>query len=49
MKLSPINYGYFKTINLLYPLNFRIKNNVFFRNEFVAMGICISSIKIKKC
>ena len=29
MKLSPINYGYFKTINLLYPLNFRIKNNVF--------------------
>ena len=29
MKESPKDYGYFKTINLLYPSNFRIKNNVF--------------------
>ena len=29
MNSSPANYGYFKTINLLYPLKFRIKNNVF--------------------
>lgn len=29
MNSSPKNYGYFKTINLLYPLKFRIKNNVF--------------------
>ena len=29
MNSSPENYGYFKTINLLYPLKFRIKNNVF--------------------
>ena len=29
MKESPKEYGYFKTLNLLYPSNFRIKNNVF--------------------
>lgn len=29
MDKSPNEYGYFKTINLLYPSNFRIKNNVF--------------------
>jgi hypothetical protein len=29
MNESPKDYGYFKTLNLLYPVNFRIKNNVF--------------------
>ena len=29
MSKSPKNYGYFKTINLLYPSNYRIKNDVF--------------------
>ena len=29
MNSSPKNYGYLKTINLLYPLKFRIKNNLF--------------------
>ena len=29
MSKSPKNYGYFKTINLLYPSNYRMKNNVF--------------------
>ena len=29
MNKSPMEYGYFKTLNLLYPTNFRIKNNVF--------------------
>ncbi len=29
MNKSPKDYGYLKTINLLYPLKFRIKNNVF--------------------
>ena len=29
MSKSPKDFGYFKTINLLYPSNFRIKNNVF--------------------
>ena len=29
MKKNPKKYNFFKTVNLLYPLKFRLKNNVF--------------------